>query len=233
MGNGAMPNGTSNRAHPRLYPVTYCKWLKALAFPRRQLIMQPLSHINACSGAGSGRRTMGEGVAVAMKALGAVPGFAKFVEPRIEHYRLARVARDLGRHKFWSDGMRGPLTRIADGKAGPEVVADLAARLEATEPKVKRLVTRLRAARDGLVSVDLGMGVANHLDELIYRKVGPGAIRDSLFALVKSKKSRAEKARLVLRRIDDFNLFLDRVHESIRPKRGKPASTPAKHRGRA
>jgi hypothetical protein len=133
---------------------------------------------------------------------------------------LGDCARDLALLAFWNDGMRGPLERIASGAGGRDELQQVSSLLEDSESDVMEIVSRLTDARDEHIATKFGMTVAQALDKVVYRKVGPGAIRDKIadFTRAHGDKSLQSDAINIINEINDFDTELAKLHETIRPK---------------
>jgi hypothetical protein len=131
---------------------------------------------------------------------------------------LSQVAEDLASLAFVSEGLRGPLNQVVDGPRGQQALNQINAQLNRSEDDVSAVVDRLRRARDIVVAPSLGLQTALDLDQVIFQKVGPGAIRDKLRELATSSKPERDKAHELIAELDRFHQFLVTVHTSIRPK---------------
>jgi hypothetical protein len=152
-----------------------------------------------------------------------MPGFVRFASPLTERWRMARIAKDLASLRFWNDGIRSSLQKIADGHGGEAELSEMRCRLKDTDKDTTVAVERLKRARGSIVATDLGMPVADALDRVIWKKVGPDAIRANLIDLElhEGDPNLKWQAQSLLDNIDDFNAKLDEVHEFIRPKRSR------------
>ena len=83
---------------------------------------------------------------------------------------------------------------IASGNGSQQDLDELNRMLSESEDNVIKAGERLKKARDNLISTNWGMSVANDVDSVIFKKLGPGAIRPRLWNLAESEQLDAGKA---------------------------------------
>jgi len=133
----------------------------------------------------------------------------------------ADCARDLCYLAFWNDGIRGPLEKIASAGGGRPELDQISSLLEDSESDVRTIADRLIDARDKVVATYFGAPLALALDKVVFRKIGPRAIRHKLWAFGDrdpSDPNLKDDAQGLVREINEFDEALFQVHEAIRPK---------------
>lgn len=129
---------------------------------------------------------MTEWLTIAFKILGKIPGVSGFVAPALERHRFRKVAVDLAALTFWKGETISSLQKIASGRGDQNDLHVLSDMLAQSQRKVDNALKRLRAARNTVVSTELGMEIAHSLDETIELKIGPGKIRPTIKHLIES-----------------------------------------------
>jgi hypothetical protein len=170
---------------------------------------------------------MVEWLTVAFRILGKIPGMGAYVSPVLERQRFRKVAVDVAALSFWKEGMISCLEKIASGHGDQNDLRELSEKLAKTEPGLKAVVKRLKFARVTLVGTELGLQVAQELDDIINAKIGPRAIRPTIKHLIESGRPDKATAEDILSQIDNFRKTQERVHELIRKRAIRPA-TPAR-----
>lgn len=135
-------------------------------------------------------------VGPALGLLEKVPGCANFAFKR-------RVNRELAQLVFWRDGMRVALARVAQGRATPDDIEEIRLRLRTTQDKTDGAARYLSARRDRIAAT-WGPAIAQQIDMIVHRKMGPGQIREALRGLLGSNEPSPDEAQATLDEIDRF-----------------------------
>lgn len=146
---------------------------------------------------------MVEWMGSALGALEKVPGLASYAFRRRVNYELAQLV-------FWQDGMRAALTRIAQGNGTLADLDEIGLRLRTTQDKTDNAAKYLGARRERIAAT-WGPAIAQQIDMIVYRKMGPGQIREALRRLVASGKLFQTEAQDALDAIDQFSDIINKV----------------------
>jgi hypothetical protein len=131
----------------------------------------------------------------------------------------SQIANDLVSLASFSEGARKSLTSISNGSEGDETLRQIERQLDDSEDEITAITNRIRSAR-GRIFGPLDLDTRVLIDEVIARKLGPGAIRDQLKQLGSAGSPR-EKAKNLLAQIETFNDSLAKMRSF------RPASIPA------
>lgn len=146
---------------------------------------------------------MVEWIGTAFGLLEKVPGVAGYAFRR-------RVNRELAQLVFWQDGMRVALTRIAQGNGIQTDLDEIGLRLRTTQDKTDDAAKYLSARREKIAAT-WDPAVAQQIDMIVYRKMGPGQIREALRTLVASRTPAPTEAQHVLDAIDQFSNLMTKL----------------------
>jgi hypothetical protein len=134
----------------------------------------------------------------------------------VEHYRLEWVAGNLAWLSFWNNGVRPILQKIADGEGTKADIAKISGILKTDEQKVTKIASKLSKNAQTIVSARFGISVGHALDMIVYKKVGPDALRDRLLAFVENSEALPLQAQMLLSQIDEFDHELATIHQQLR-----------------
>jgi len=151
--------------------------------------------------AGDGK--MVEWMAPALGVLEKVPGIASYAFRRRVNHELAQLV-------FWQDGMRVALARIARGQGTQTDLDEIGLRLRTTQDKTDGAAKYLGARRERIAAT-WGAAIAQQIDMIVYRKMGPGQIREALRALVASRTPAPAEAQHALDDIDQFSNLITKL----------------------
>lgn len=140
---------------------------------------------------------MVEWIGPVLGVLEKIPGVAGYAFRRRVNHELAQLV-------FWQDGMRVALTRIAQGNGTQADLDEIGLRLRTTQDKTDGAAKYLSARRERIAAT-WGPAIAQQIDMIVYRKMGPGQIRQALRELVASKTPSSRATQLALDAIDQFS----------------------------
>ena len=109
--------------------------------------------------------------------------------------------------------MRVALTRIAEGRGTQADLDEIGLRLRTTQDKTDGAAKYLGARREWIAAT-WGAAIAQQIDMIVYRKMGPGQIRESLRALVASGTPSPDVAQHALDAIDQFSTLMAKAGPS-------------------
>ena len=146
---------------------------------------------------------MVEILGIALGILEKVPGFASYAFRRRVNLELAQLV-------FWQDGMRAALARIAQNRGTLADLDEIGLRLRTTQDKTDSAAKYLGERREKIAAA-WGAAIAQQIDLIVYRKMGPGQIREGLRRIVASRELSQTEAQRALDAIDQFSDLITKL----------------------
>ena len=135
---------------------------------------------------------------------------AGFVTGLSDKYTAKRVQAKLVALVFWQGEIRERVARIAEGHGQIADLDEIALLLRTTQDETEEAFGWLRNRRSKIARA-FGADVAQKIDYVTYKKMGPGQVRAQLRDMVADKSLDTDRARYVLGQMDEFNALLKKV----------------------